>query len=155
MRFLPTVFVLLGSSLVLAGPDDAAVQKELKALAGKWKLVAVEENGESLPKEKLPPISFIARADGSASVRTPDGEHQSKSRLDPDKDPKTIDIVDLSGRFKGQKQYGIYKVEGDRWTVVVATKPGATAEDRPRDFNTRGAKVRLMVWERLKDDKEP
>jgi hypothetical protein len=62
--------------------------------------VTVEENGEGLPKDKLPPISFTLRADGRATVRTPGGEHQSKSCLDPAREPKTIGIVDLSGPFK-------------------------------------------------------
>jgi uncharacterized protein (TIGR03067 family) len=156
MRFLLPVLVFLGTLLVLARADDAAMEKELKALAGQWKLVAVEENGESLPKDKLPQISFTLRADGTATVRTPDGEHESKSQLDPAKQPKTLDIVDVSGPRKGLKQYGIYKVEGDRWTVVVATKAGAKAEDRPRDFNTKDMKgTLLMVWGRVKEDKKP
>ena len=153
MRFPQIVLISLGMSLLLAGCSDSVAQKELKALEGNWKLVAVEENAESLPKDKFPPISFTLRADGNATVRTPDGEHQSHSQLDPNKQRKTIDIVDLSGPFKDQKQYGIYKLEGQKWTVVVATKPDATAEDRPGDFNTKDVKARLMVWERVKAGK--
>jgi uncharacterized protein (TIGR03067 family) len=135
-------------------PLIKAVDKELQVLVGQWKLVAVEDNVVIYPKDKLPPISITLRADGAVTVRTPNGEDQSNFHLDHGKDPKTIDIVDLTGRlFKDFKLYGIYKVEGDRWTVVVAT-PGARAADRPRDFNTKGGKGRLMVWERVKDDKK-
>jgi hypothetical protein len=66
----------------------------------------------------------------------------------------TFDHTPLSGPFKGQTQYGIYKVDGDRWTVVVATRPGAKAEDRPREFRTKDMKGRLMVWERVDGGKK-
>jgi len=153
MRFPQIVLISFGSSLVLSGCGDSVAQKELKALEGIWNLVAVEENGESLPKGRFPPGSFALRADGIATRRTSDGEQQSHFRLDPTKQPKTIDIVNLSGPLKDEKTFGIYKLDGEKWTwmVLVAMKP--TAEDRPSDFHTKGMTTRLMVWERLTDGK--
>jgi uncharacterized protein (TIGR03067 family) len=138
----------LGASWLLAGTGGAGADKELRALAGKWKLAAAEEGGRPVPKDKLPPISFTVHPDGTATVHTPDAEFKTRSKLDPARAPKTIDIVYLSGPLKGRRQYGIYKVEGDRWTVF-ATHFGAKAEDRPRDFSTK-QKGRLMVWRRVK-----
>jgi hypothetical protein len=54
---------------------------------------------------------------------------------------------------KGLKQYGIYKVDGDRWTVF-RTPPGGKPEDRPREFDSKTAKGGLDVWERVKDEKK-
>jgi uncharacterized protein (TIGR03067 family) len=139
-----------------AGPvaaDDRAAAKELKSLAGSWKLVAVEAEGQAIPKGDLPAISFTLLPDGTSTVRTPDGEFQTKSVLDPAKTPRTLDIEYLGGPLKGQKQYGVYKVEGDRWTVC-STPPGGKPEDRPRGFDSKTAKGTLVVWERVKDEKK-
>jgi uncharacterized protein (TIGR03067 family) len=112
-----------------------------------------EEGGKAVPKGDLPAISFTLHADGKSTVRTPESEFQTSSVVDPTKRPKTLDIEYLGGPLKGQKQYGIYKVEGDRWTVF-STPPGGKPDDRPRAFDTKTAKGALVVWERVKDDKK-
>ena len=125
----------------------------MKALAGSWKLVAVEVDGKPVPKDDLPAISFTLHPDGKTDVRSPDGKFQTKSVIDPAKQPKTLDIEYLGGPLKGQKQYGIYKTDGDRFTVF-STSPGGKPEDRPREFDSKTAKGALVVWERVKDDKK-
>jgi hypothetical protein len=55
--------------------------------------------------------------------------------------------------LKAQKQYGIYKIDGDRWTVS-STPPGGKPEDRPREFDSRATKGVLAVWERVEGDKK-
>ena len=137
----------------LAVADDEAVSKELKALAGSWKLVSSEVEGVPFPKDKLPALSFKLQSDGKSTCETPDGEFQMSFVVDPVKTPKTIDMEHLSGPSKGQKQYGIYKVDGDRWTVL-ATPPGYKPKDRPLEFNSKEALGPLVVWERVKDDKK-
>jgi len=153
MRKAIALFLLLGASGGLAAADDEALAKELKALAGSWKLVAVEVEGKPVPKGDLPAISFTLHPDGRSTVRTPDGEFQTKSVIAPGKTPKAFDIEYLGGPLKGQKQYGIYKVEGHRWTVF-STPPGGKPEDRPRAFDSKTAKGALVVWERVKHDKK-
>jgi len=117
MRTLLVSFFLLAASGRLAHADDDAVVKELKALAGSWKLVAVEVDGKPILKDDLPAISFTLHPDGKSDVQSPDGKFQTKSVIDPAKKPKTLDIEYLGGPLKGQKQYGIYKTDGDRFTV--------------------------------------
>jgi uncharacterized protein (TIGR03067 family) len=153
MKTALTLLFLLVASTGLTGADDVAVSKEIKALAGQWKLVAVEEGGQAVPKADLLAISFTLHQDGKSTVRTPDSEFQTSSVIDPARTPKTVDIEYLSGPLKGQKQYGIYKVEGDRWTVF-STPAGGKPEDRPREFNSKAAKGALVVWERVKEDKK-
>lgn len=153
MRTALVSFFFLAASGGPALAEDDAMAKELKALAGSWKLVSIEVDGKPVPKDDLPAISFTLHPDGKSNVRTPDGEFQTKSVIDATKTPKTLDIEYLGGRFKGQKQYGIYKVEGDRW-VVFSTPPGGKPEDRPRAFDTRTAKGTLVTWERVKDAKK-
>jgi hypothetical protein len=54
-----------------------------------------------------------------------------------------------SGPQKGQKQYGIYKLEGDRFTVCAGPR-GATESDRPKSFITEGTVNVVFVFERVK-----
>ena len=56
--------------------------------------------------------------------------------VDPKNDPKTIDNVHETGASKGKKQFGIYKLEGDKW-IVCMTPPGAAESDRPKSFETK------------------
>jgi uncharacterized protein (TIGR03067 family) len=153
MRTALVSFFLLAAPGGPALADDDAVAKELKALAGPWKLVSVEVDGKPVPKGDLPAISFTLNPDGKSAVRAPDGEFQTKSVIAPAKEPKALDIEYLGGPLKGQKQYGIYKVDGDRWTVF-STPPGGKPEDRPREFDSKTAKGALVVWERVKDGKK-
>ncbi len=156
MRFLAAVSVLVGASLVVAGTDDTAQKKELKALQGTWKLVSVEVAGEAIPKINVPAITFTLRPDGVANVQVPGvPEFQTRTTVDPGKNPRALETVFLGGKFKGQKRYGIYKLEGDRFTVCQ-TPVGIDArpEDRPAAFTTKGTKAELVVWERVKDEKK-
>jgi uncharacterized protein (TIGR03067 family) len=145
MCFLTAALAFLGTPFALAAADDAAVRRELKALEGNWKVVAAVDGGRKFPPDRLPPVSFVLRADGTATVRMGAGESKVTFRIDPSKNPKTMDIVHQSGPGKGKKQFAIYKLENDRFTVI-ATDPGAKEEDRPRDF-TKG---RVLVFERVR-----
>jgi uncharacterized protein (TIGR03067 family) len=150
-RYLSVLVVLAAPLLLTAGDDDVA--KELKALRGKWKAVALEANGMQLPKEALPDFTFTVGADGKSSGKMPKGEYESKLVVDPKKDPKTIDNAYESGPHKGQKQFGIYKRDGDKWTVCM-TAPGAAEKDRPKTFDTKGTANVVFIFERVKEDKK-
>lgn len=150
----------IGLALVLAVPfplaaDDADdVKKELKTLEGKWKVVALEAGGQTLPKDSIPEFTFTVSANGKSTAKTAQSEDQATIAVDPKKTPRTIDNAHESGMYKGKKQYGIYKLEGDKWTVCM-TAPGAAESDRPKDFTTKGSANVLFVFERIKEDKKP
>jgi uncharacterized protein (TIGR03067 family) len=74
--------------------------------------------------------------------------------VNPGKDPRTIENRHESGPSKGKTQYGIYKLEGDKWTVCM-TPPGAEASGRPKDFATKGTTNVVFVFERVKAVKKP
>src|SRR5687768_10276161 len=112
------IFVL-ATSLLPGAENVDDVQKELKALEGKWKAVAMEAGGNPLPKDRTPHFIFIVAADGKATGQSTQGEYQATITVDPKKNPRTIDNLHESGAQKGKKQYGIYKLEGDKWTVCM------------------------------------
>ncbi len=147
---------VIGLTFVLAAPlalradsgDD--VRKELKALEGKWKAVGMEARGKSFPKDAIPAFTFMVGADGKSTSQSFQGEYDATITVDPRKSPKTIDNLHVSGAQKGKKQYGIYKLEGDRWTVCM-TQPGVEEGARPKDFTTKGSLNVVFVFERSKE----
>src|SRR5438552_13900131 len=121
-RFFSVLCVLTTPLLLNADSDD--VRKELKALQGEWKTVGLEAGGKPLPKEAVLDFTFIVGADGKSIGRMPKSEYQSKVSVDPKKNPKTIENAHETGQHKANMQYGIYKLEGDKW-IVCMTAPGA------------------------------
>jgi uncharacterized protein (TIGR03067 family) len=154
MQRIIGVLVVLTTLLLLAAGDDAAVGKELKALQGKWKTVAVEAGGKPFPRDAIPAFTFVVAADGKSTGQTPQGEFRFTILVDPRKDPKTIENRHETGEQKGKRQYGIYKLEGDRFTVCM-TPPGRAEGDRPKDFTTKDTTNVVFVFERVKEDKKP
>jgi uncharacterized protein (TIGR03067 family) len=91
-----------------------------------------------------PPLSDNGKSTGKSFQ----GEYEATITVDPKKNPKTIDNRHESGAQKGKKQYGVYKLDGDRWTVCM-TRPGVAEGDRPKDFATKGTANVVFVFERL------
>ena len=149
-RFAGILCVLAMPILLAAGQDD--VRKELKALQGKWKTVSLEFGGKELPKDKVIDFTIVLDADGKATGKSPKGEFRFTITVDPKKSPKTIVNNHETGDQAGKKQYGIYKLEGNRWTVCT-TGPGADESDRPKDFKTADTKFVVFVFERVQEIK--
>lgn len=154
MQRIICALVVLAIPLLLAADTDDDVRKELKALQGKWKTVGVEAVGKPFPKDKIPAFTFVVAADGKSTGQTPQGEFRFTMTVNPKKDPKTIENMHESGEQKGKKQYGIYKLEGDKFTVCM-TPPGKAEGDRPKDFTTKDTTNVVFVFERVKEDKSP
>jgi uncharacterized protein (TIGR03067 family) len=154
MEPITSLVFVLAIPLVLFADDANDVSKELKDLEGKWKAVAMEAGGEPVPKESVPDFTFIVAANGKSTGQSRQEEYQATITVDPKKRPKTIDNLHETGAQKGKKQYGVYKLEGDKWTVCM-TRPGVTEGDRPKDFSTKGTLNVVFVFERLKEDKKP
>jgi uncharacterized protein (TIGR03067 family) len=114
----------------------------------------MEAGGKPFPKDSIPDFTFIVAAHGKSTGQTPQGEYQATIAVDPKKTPKTIDNLHDSGAQKGKKQYGIYKLEGDKWTVCM-TRPGVAEGDRPKYFATKDTANVVFFFERAKQDKKP
>jgi uncharacterized protein (TIGR03067 family) len=153
MQRIICLLTVLTTPLVLPADTDD-VQKELKALEGKWKTVAGEALGQPFPKDQIPAFTYVMAADGKSTGQTPQGEFRFTITVNPKKNPKTIETLHESGDQKGKKQYGIYKLEGPNLTVCM-TPPGSAEGDRPKDFTTRDTTSVVFVFERVKEAKKP
>src|SRR5207247_31907 len=139
-----------GNKFSAVGPESprlraAAIAEEMKKLQGTWKQIAYERDGVTEPLDEQgwePRVTFtgdtfvVTLADGSIPIK-------GTYKLDPTRDPKTIDWNDTIGEDAGKTLLAIYSLEGD-WLVFCAAYPG---QERPTEFRTRPGQV-LRVSQR-------
>jgi uncharacterized protein (TIGR03067 family) len=97
-------------------------------LEGEWVMVACVSSGQPLPKEYLSMGKRIARANQITVTMGPQTLLQAQFTVDRSKAPNSIDYL----LKNGQRQLGIYELEGDLLKVNFSA-PGAS---RPTDFST-------------------
>ena len=153
MKRVIGLILVLATPLALVADNADEVRKELKSLEGKWKAVEMEAGGTPLPSDGIN-FTYTVAPNGKAIGESTQGVYQAAIIVDPSKSPRTIDNLHETGAQKGKKQYGIYKLEGDKWTVCM-TRPGVTEGDRPKDFDTKDTANVVFVFERLKEAKKP
>jgi len=145
MRAVGAVRIVLGVSL-LVGADAGESARDLAALQGGWRLVSSEVNGESMVEEAgeterltIAATRFAVRRQGTLTSYS--------IRLEPSSDPKALELTIESGPVKGQVLKGIYKLDGDLFTICHGLTP---KDDRPVEFST-GAESghTLKVWRRV------
>jgi uncharacterized protein (TIGR03067 family) len=140
-----------GAGLLIAAGDakEEAVKKDLEALKGVWKVVAVEKDGKKLGEEQLKGVTVRFDASGRASGHKGDKVlFEATFRIDPTKEPRTIDAVQTSeGENKGKPNPGIYEIKGDTLKTCIAE----SGKDRPTAFSAGpGSGHTLRVYQREK-----
>lgn len=132
-----------------AVPEAAAAARDRALYAGRWKIVAIESDGEAKPGDAREVI-VDNRADGSWTM-TVDGleVNRGESRIDPLADPPEIDIEITAGDGKGKVLQGIYEVTETRRRLCFRGEQGW----RPREFRTQpGDGAVLVTFEKQRDD---
>jgi uncharacterized protein (TIGR03067 family) len=145
----PQALLTLAIGLLIAAdaPKDDATTKDSKGVEGSWVMVSGEAKGEKLLADVVKNAKLTIKAD-QHTVKVGDDTFIGTHKLNATTDPKKIDSMDTEGPFKGKTALGIYKLEGDEFTVCFAP-PG---KDRPKEFTTRsGTGEILHVWNRKKD----
>jgi uncharacterized protein (TIGR03067 family) len=140
------LFLVTGLLVAADSPKDDAADKDLKKLEGSWVLASGEDNGKKVSEEALKNARLTIEGDRH-TVQMGKTSYRGTHKLDPAMKPKTIDITDTEGPFKGKTVLGIYEVDGDEFKLCYAP-PG---EDRPKDFSAKaGTGFRFHVWKREK-----
>ena len=121
------------------------IDQELKRFQGTWKQIAYERDGVAEPLDEQgwdPRTTFtgeefvVALADGSIPIK-------GTYRIDPTRNPKTVDWTDTIGEDAGKTLLAIYALQEDR-LIFCAAYPGL---ERPTEFRTRPGQV-LRVFQR-------
>jgi uncharacterized protein (TIGR03067 family) len=149
MRFWSLlVGLLVIGSLMAADEQNGHSIKDLKALQGTWRLVAGEIGARKMTPEELKESKLVFKGH-RYTVRRGNGPTVAGSFvIDSAKDPKTINITDSNGPYKGKTLLGIYALNDDELKECFAP-PG---EARPMKFATKiGTRRFLHVWKHVKD----
>src|SRR5262245_21324225 len=128
-------FLVLATLTTPATADEAkqkAIAAELQKLDGTWQPVFMVYDGEPITEGLAE--DEVTFKDGRVTV-TRNGKVFAEciSTVDPEKSPKTVDELRVSGPLKGTTCYGIYKLEGDTFTVCYAF----AANSRPGVFESK------------------
>ncbi len=124
-----------------AAARDDAHEQEYKKFEGTWNYAAYETAGRKLPEAGFKGNQYVfhareyTRKEELAGLTT-----KGTFKLDPTKQPKTIDMTDTEGHAKGDTAPGIYELEGD--TLRLCTGLG---KDRPKEFAAKEDTVYLLI----------
>ena len=142
----------LGLALLLLGfasePDKEKAAEE-KGLLGAWKVVASEQSGKRTDSFKG--ATFVFTADTLIMKNTLDGKEEpfaaAKYKLDPTKNPKSIDLSIELDPGKPIVQPGIYQLDGDELKFCLE----AAGLPRPTKFETGATGTsNLFILTRMK-----
>jgi uncharacterized protein (TIGR03067 family) len=126
-----------------------AAKKGLKKLEGKWKGVKVVADGKEV-EPTMNGMDLVVEFKARKFLFL--GEDLFEvAALDPSTDPKLLDfkaLKDMGEIKKGDTYEGIYKLDGDKLTLALATTAGG---NRPGKFESaENSKVVLVTFEREK-----
>jgi uncharacterized protein (TIGR03067 family) len=117
-------------------PPDDANTKALKALQGKWRVVAAEEKGKAIRADDFD-IQTITIT-GTRWVEDEGDQFRSEIKIDPSKSPAHIDLIRLNARGQPTRRiaHGIYKLDEGKLTVCFQSLNPDEEEERPTEFKT-------------------
>jgi uncharacterized protein (TIGR03067 family) len=147
--------LLILAAGLLVGADkkqEDTARKEMKKLAGTWQAFSYALDGKEAPAADLKKVKLIIKADGKATVES-DGKPilQATVKIDPAREPRTIDLTFTEGGLKGKTALGIYELKGDTFRLCRAG-PG---KGRPTKFSSKpGSGHALMAYKREKGKRD-
>ena len=139
-------FVIMVSLLTMLAADSLqAAEKDVAALEGAWTMASLEVEGQKVEEARIQGSELTIK-DGKYIVTTRGQNHETKFTLDPTQTPKHIDMTPQDGPNKDKTLAGIYKLDGDTFTVCRSINPDF---NRPKEFVTSpGTGLFLVVWKR-------
>jgi uncharacterized protein (TIGR03067 family) len=145
MKMLLAVGLLSAGLVAGEGPGEDRAG-DAKRFEGTWQAVSVTHDGKELAKEKTEKMTLTVKGD-RYTLKTASETIEGTHKLDPSKDPRTIDALRSAGPDRGKKILGIYELTGDMYKVCFAP-PGKA---RPTEFSSKeGSGNRLIVMKREK-----
>jgi uncharacterized protein (TIGR03067 family) len=135
------------ASAAHAQSDGAKLKKDLVELQGVWRLIGFEVDGGEAFLQEHKQIHWVIK-DNKVFYG---GEELAKLTLDPDANPKCLDL----GLVKSKRVYeGIYTLDKDRLKICVGMMTDGVKE-RPSKFDNEGIeRYRTMLFVRDKPGTE-
>lgn len=125
MRPRNGLLALAALFLLAAAPTEQQITAEKEKMVGTYKLYGLEINGQEIEPEQIRRFECTVTRD-TIAIKANTQERANTYRIDPTKDPKTIDLI-----WKGQVTLGIYYLNGDKFKLCLAPEG---SRKRPTDF---------------------
>ena len=129
LRTLMFVAIAATSASALAADKEGAIRADRALLAGEWRVVSVEANGNTNADPVVARVTIVNELDGKWSLLS-NGKTiaEGTSTIDPTTSPKTIELKSSRGSVenaRGTHYRGIYEVHETtrRVCFVPADKP--------------------------------
>jgi uncharacterized protein (TIGR03067 family) len=148
MRF-QVLGLMFASALLMVAADDPkdAVKKEYDKFEGTWKMESFTVDGKPTPIETFAEFRMTLKGENFTTV-TAEGKTNGTYKVDPSKSPKTIDITFTGGPLDGLTMLGVYKLDGDTYTVCL---PAGGGKERAKELASKpGSGLVLEVLKRVK-----
>jgi uncharacterized protein (TIGR03067 family) len=142
-----TLYLVSGRrTLVWQGSAYSSMFDEDHALLqGTWVAVGGEQDGDKLSEEALQQMKGCTFAGKTFALGSGDDSDRGTFATDWSARPKTINVAFTEGPRKGQKQLGIYELNGDTLKVCWPLD----GKTRPTNFTTKpGSNRTLVIWQR-------
>jgi len=132
--------VLIANSLMAGEPSKQdAFKKDLDAIQGTWKIVALEAGGKQAPAEIVAALKLTFKGDTLTFTPGEPGFSNYTYKLDPSTKPASFDMTHADGDHKGETQKGIYSLEGNHLKICLGK-----ADSRPKEFSTTADSVQAL-----------
>ena len=147
MRMHPLMILAVGlifapdAPLEGAGKERAGKQS-VEDFQGFWTAASATLDGKPLPEGEAGKIHMIVSSGGIYETRGMEGD-DGEFKIDPEKDPKCIDMTPARGPDRGKTCRGIYELDGNELRVCTAPPGG----QRPDEFRSEpGSGRKLITW---------
>ncbi len=140
-------FMLIVSAVGLVAADDAK-KEDADSVKGKWSVTSLSHSKQSVEADLIKDLKFVFDDKTYSITGVEPFSEEGNYAIDASKAPNTIDFDIKKGRDEGKQQLGIFKVEGNKLTIV-ASMAGAT--ERPTSFTIEdGSPMLEIVLEKMK-----
>jgi len=123
-------------------PDDSA-QDELEKFHQDWQIVSYGNQRADQPKNELY-LMHLSFKDDTLTIQLDKDWQHFTLKLDPAKEPKTIDLLPFKDDHHGGPRYGIYRFEGD--TLMICWS--GDKDNRPTEFVNRPGSFLVVLKRR-------
>lgn len=146
---LGTGLLLLAAGMTVWAQDEK--KEAANPLLGEYVMVSGEDNGETVPEERIRGNILRITADTITAVDKKEQEiYVAKYKLDSSKTPYAITMTIAGGPRgdKGDKAVGIVELKGDTLHLAYAYGDGEV----PKDFKSKGKNQLMFTLKTKKKD---
>jgi uncharacterized protein (TIGR03067 family) len=111
--------------------SNDAVGGDLEKLQGTWRVTSLETDGRTMSPSTFHDSAIVIKGH-KFTTASMGAKYKGTVDIHEETTPRSFDLVFSAGAEKGARNLGIYTIDGDRWTICLATR----GTIRPKAFTT-------------------